>query len=53
MRAGSCELDEVAEGKRDYLSVVKDFWTEFDPVYTEAKGAAVRANAEDQRRGLR
>jgi DNA topoisomerase-1 len=34
------ELDEVAEGKRSYLGVVKDFWSEFEKEVEAAKGAA-------------
>jgi len=38
------ELDEVAEGKRDYLSVVSSFWTNFEPAYEKAKGEATKVD---------
>ncbi|MGE5595557.1 MAG: DNA topoisomerase, partial [Hyphomicrobiales bacterium] len=38
------ELDEVADGKRDYLSVVRDFWREFEPEYEQAKGKAEKVD---------
>ncbi|MCC7365844.1 MAG: type I DNA topoisomerase [Dehalococcoidia bacterium] len=40
------ELDEVADGKRDYLSVVRDFWQEFEPDYTKAKESAGKVGEE-------
>jgi DNA topoisomerase-1 len=40
------ELDEVAEGKRDYLSVVKSFWDEFEKDYEQAKGEAGKVQEE-------
>lgn len=38
------ELDEVAEGKRDYHSVVSSFWRDFEPVYEKAKGEATKVD---------
>ncbi len=40
------ELDEVAEGRRDYLGVVKGFWDEFEPDYEKAKGDAKKEQTE-------
>jgi DNA topoisomerase-1 len=40
------ELDEIAEGKRNYLGVVKDFWTTFDPEIEKAKEAAPKQQEE-------
>jgi DNA topoisomerase I len=37
------ELDEIAEGKRDYDSVVRDFWGAFDETVKKAKGDAEKA----------
>jgi DNA topoisomerase-1 len=38
------ELDEVAEGKRNYLSVVSAFWENFEPAYEKAKGEATKVD---------
>jgi DNA topoisomerase-1 len=40
------ELDEIAEGRDNYLSVVKAFWTEFEPDYEKAKGEAKKDQEE-------
>jgi DNA topoisomerase-1 len=40
------ELDEIAEGKRDYLSVVKSFWTDFEKNVEVAKGSAEKVQEE-------
>jgi DNA topoisomerase-1 len=40
------ELDEVAEGERNYLSVVKDFWPRFKKQLDEAEGGAEKLQEE-------
>ncbi len=40
------ELDEVAEGKRGYNSIVSDFWETFSQRVEKAKGAATKQQEE-------
>ncbi len=40
------ELDEVAEGERNYLSVVKDFWPRFKKQLDDAEGEAEKQQEE-------
>lgn len=40
------ELDEVADGKRGYLSVVSDFWSGFEKDVEAAKGAAEKVQED-------
>ncbi len=40
------ELDEVAEGERGYLSVVKEFWPKFDERLQRAEGEAAKNQEE-------
>ena len=40
------ELDEIADGKRDYLGVVKNFWLDFEKNVEAAKGAAEKVQEE-------
>jgi DNA topoisomerase-1 len=40
------ELDDVAEGKRNYYGVVSEFWNEFDREIARAKGEAKKEQEE-------
>ena len=40
------ELDDVAEGKRSYLGVVKEFWSEFEKNVAVAKDSAAKVQEE-------
>ncbi len=40
------ELDDIAEGRRNYLGVMKDFWSAFEPDYERAKGEAPKQQEE-------
>jgi DNA topoisomerase-1 len=40
------ELDEIAEGKRDYLTVVRDFWKDFEQKVDTAKKGAEKVQEE-------
>jgi DNA topoisomerase-1 len=40
------ELDEIAEGKRDYLTVVRDFWTDFNKEVSIARTSAEKVQEE-------
>ncbi|MBI2767867.1 MAG: type I DNA topoisomerase [Chloroflexi bacterium] len=40
------ELDDIADGKRNYLGVVKDFWDTFEPAIELAKGTAEKQQEE-------
>ncbi len=40
------ELDDVAEGKRSYLGVVKEFWSEFEKNVAVAKDSAEKVQEE-------
>ena len=40
------ELDDVADGSRDYLSVVSSFWNSFEKDYEQAKGEAEKVQEE-------
>ncbi|MFN0147643.1 MAG: type I DNA topoisomerase [Dehalococcoidia bacterium] len=40
------ELDDIAEGKRDYVTVVRDFWGEFNKNVAIAKGNAEKVQEE-------
>ncbi len=42
------ELDEIAMGKRDYNSVVSEFWAEFSPRVEEAREAAPKLQEESE-----
>ena len=40
------ELDDIAEGKRDYVTVVRDFWGEFNKNVSLAKTSAEKVQEE-------
>jgi DNA topoisomerase I len=40
------DLDEIAEGKREYRALVGDFWSRFSDQIDAAKGAAVKQQEE-------
>ena len=40
------DLDEIAEGKREYVDVVREFWSAFEKDIEKAKGAAEKQQEE-------
>ncbi|HMS59110.1 MAG TPA: type I DNA topoisomerase [Tepidiformaceae bacterium] len=40
------DLDEIAEGKREYVDVVKEFWSAFEKDIEKAKGSAEKQQEE-------